>query len=131
MLSRTGDLFGSYWPESRRLAGRLRESVNWLHEPLRRSDKLDLLKEHVLWLPGQPMDLVYQLWEPVSRSRSRFGSQLAGSRSLFSKLYGPQRKKICHRGFANNTRADQPAHPRSLISAFVIRIFRSNICKLA
>ena len=34
-------------------------------------------------------------------------------------------------GFANNTGADQPAHPRSLISAFVIRFFESTICKLA
>ena len=36
---------------------------------------------------------------------------------------GPRREKTCLRGFANNTGADQPAHPRSLISAFVIRFF--------
>ena len=34
---------------------------------------------------------------------------------------GPRREKTCLRGVANNTGADQPAHPRSLISAFVIR----------
>ena len=34
-------------------------------------------------------------------------------------------------GFANNTDADQPAHPRSLISAFVIRFWDSVISKLA
>ena len=34
---------------------------------------------------------------------------------------GPRREKTCLRGFANNTGADQPAHTRSLISAFVIR----------
>ena len=34
-------------------------------------------------------------------------------------------------GFANNTGADQPAHPRILISAFVIRIFESTTSKLA
>ena len=34
-------------------------------------------------------------------------------------------------GFANNTGADQPAHPRSLISAFVFRFLESIICKLA
>ena len=45
--------------------------------------------------------------------------------------YGPQHKKNCLRGFANNKGADQPAHPRSLISAFVIRLFESNICKIA
>ena len=44
---------------------------------------------------------------------------------------GPRREKTCLRGFANNTGADQPAHPRSLISAFVIRFFESIICKLA
>ena len=39
--------------------------------------------------------------------------------------------KNCLWGFANNTGADQPAHRRSLISAFVIRFFESIICKLA
>ena len=34
-------------------------------------------------------------------------------------------------GFANNTGADQPAHPRSLISAFVFRFLESIIRKLA
>ena len=45
--------------------------------------------------------------------------------------YGPRRKKTCLRGFANNTGADQPAHPHRLISAFVIRFLESIICKLA
>ena len=31
----------------------------------------------------------------------------------------------------NNTGADQPAHPRSLVSTFVIRFLKSIICKLA
>ena len=44
---------------------------------------------------------------------------------------GPRREKTCLRGFAKNTDADQPAHPRSLISALVIRILESIICKLA
>ena len=34
-------------------------------------------------------------------------------------------------GFANNKSPDQPAHPRSLISAFVIRFLESIISKLA
>ena len=33
--------------------------------------------------------------------------------------------------FANNTGTDQPAHSRSLISAFVIHFLESIICKLA
>ena len=46
------------------------------------------------------------------------------------KLYGPRREKTCLRGFAN-TAADQPAQPRSLISAFVIRFLESTIFNLA
>ena len=34
-------------------------------------------------------------------------------------------------GYAYNTGADQPAHPRSLISAFVIRYLKSTIFNLA
>ena len=45
-------------------------------------------------------------------------------------FFGPRREKTCLRGFANNTGADQPAHPRRLISAFVIRFLESIICKL-
>ena len=43
----------------------------------------------------------------------------------------PRREKTCLRGFANNTCADQPAHPRSLISAFVIHLLESIISRLA
>ena len=46
-------------------------------------------------------------------------------------LYGPRREKNCLQVFANNTGADQPAHPGSLISGFVIRFSESTICKLA
>ena len=44
---------------------------------------------------------------------------------------GPRREKTCLRRFADNPGTDQPAHPRSLISAFVIRFLQSIICKLA
>ena len=46
-------------------------------------------------------------------------------------LIGPRREKTCLQGFVNNKGADQPAHPRSLISAFVIHFLQSTICKLA
>ena len=46
-------------------------------------------------------------------------------------IIGPQHEKTCLWGFANNTGADQPAHPRSLISAFVIRFLVSIISRLA
>ena len=45
-------------------------------------------------------------------------------------IYGPRREKTCLQGFANNTGADQPVRPHSLISAFVIRYLESIICKL-
>ena len=45
--------------------------------------------------------------------------------------YGPQHEKTCLRGFGNNTGADQPAHPRSLISAIAFRFLESIICELA
>ena len=51
--------------------------------------------------------------------------------ALNSLIIGPQREKTLLRRFANNTGADQPAHPRSLISAFVIRFVESIICYLA
>ena len=45
--------------------------------------------------------------------------------------YGPRRKKTCLRGFANNKGADQPAHLRRLVSAFVIYFLESTISKHA
>ena len=45
-------------------------------------------------------------------------------------LFEPQSKKTSLRRFTNNTGADQPAHPRNLISAFVIGLMESIIYKL-
>ena len=50
---------------------------------------------------------------------------------MYLIIIGPRREKTCLRGFANNTGADQPARPRSLISAFVIRFLESTIFNLA
>ena len=44
---------------------------------------------------------------------------------------GHRRDKTCLRGFENNKGADQPAHPRSLISAFNIRLLESIISRFA
>ena len=46
-------------------------------------------------------------------------------------LIGPRREKTCLRGFAKNKGTDQPAHPRRLISALVIRLLESIISGLA
>ena len=58
---------------------------------------------------------------------------LAGLRTLKNhiSIIGPRREKTCLRGFANNKGADQPAYPRSLISAFVIRLLETIISALA
>ena len=45
-------------------------------------------------------------------------------------IYGPRCKKTCLRRVANNKGADQPAHPRSLISAFVFLFLKSITSKL-
>ena len=44
---------------------------------------------------------------------------------------GLDARKRVFGGFANNTGADQPAHPRRLFSAFVIRLSISIISRLA
>ena len=49
-------------------------------------------------------------------------------RTMF--IFGPRREKTYLRRFANNKGADQPAHPRSLISGFVIHCLESTISKL-
>ena len=54
-----------------------------------------------------------------------------GFKHIADTSFGPRREKTCLRGFANNKGADQPAHPRSLISAIVIRLLESIISKLA
>ena len=44
---------------------------------------------------------------------------------------GPGHAKTCLMPYANNKGAYQPAHPRSLISTFVVRCLDSTICVLA
>ena len=46
-------------------------------------------------------------------------------------IYGLRRKKTGRRGLASNKGSGQPAHPLSLISAFVIRLLKSIISRLA
>ena len=45
--------------------------------------------------------------------------------------FGPGHAKKCLKPYANNKGADQAAHPRSLISTFVVRCLDSMICILA
>ena len=47
-----------------------------------------------------------------------------GQEAWASTSYGPRCKAP-----ANNKGADQPAHPHSLISAFIIRFLKSNVTR--
>ena len=60
--------------------------------------------------------------------KHRYGEVRAGCLLI---LIEPRREKTCLRWFTNNTGADQPAHTRSLISAFIIRLMESIISRLA
>ena len=46
-------------------------------------------------------------------------------------LNGPGHAKMCFMPYANNKGADQPVHPHSLISTFVVRCLDSVILLLA
>ena len=61
----------------------------------------------------------YQNWRDQGESQYRI---------LYKKWAST--RETCLQEFANNTGADQPAHPCSLISAFIIRLLESTICKL-
>ena len=60
-------------------------------------------------------------------------TNLATFRVTISDFFppGPQPAKRESSGFVSNKDADQPAHPHSLIRAFVIRSLESIISKLA
>ena len=62
-----------------------------------------------------------ELYLHVGNDRSGDNINLSLSYLATVSSYGPRCEKTCLQGFVNNTGADQPAHPRSLISAFVIR----------
>ena len=56
---------------------------------------------------------------------------LCATVNLQHKVFGSRHEKICLRWFASNKGADQPAHPRRLISTFAFRFLESIISKLA
>ena len=49
------------------------------------------------------------------------------NRMYTANIRGPRREKTYLRRFSNNTGADQPAHQRRQISAFVIRLLEIHI----
>ena len=78
------------------------------------------------------------LWTP-SRMIDRLGKEIDHPDSIYfwahkvsnMFIYGPCREKTCLLEVANNKGPDQPAHSHSLISAFVIRLLKSIISRLA
>ena len=48
-------------------------------------------------------------------------------RVMNKNTYEPGHEKMCLMSYANNKGADQPAHPRNLISTFVVRCLDSTI----
>ena len=46
-------------------------------------------------------------------------------------IYRPLREKTCLQGFSDITGADRPAHPHSLLNAFVVRLLKCFISSLA
>ena len=57
------------------------------------------------------------------------GPDLKFKKILRANKLGLDARKPVFAGLANNTGADQPAHPRHLISTFVIRFLESFICR--
>ena len=84
-------------------------------------------------------NIIFEFYQPiVIHHTQKFYSypkvllmDLKWKKLFFPITYEPRHEKTCLRVFANNTGTDQPAHPRSLISAFVIRFLESIVCTLA
>ena len=56
-----------------------------------------------------------------------YGESLYMTNASIVNACEPGHEKMCLMSYANNKGADQPAHPRSLISAFVVRCLDSII----
>ena len=81
--------------------------------------------------PRSTYDREHRFWEwkhGQSRgSLSRIPGVLCHKVQVSKHTCEPGHKKMCLMSYANNKGADQPAHPRSLISAFIVRCLDSII----
>ena len=75
--------------------------------------------------------LLYVLFDKSIMVRSRGYIYQKGASHECINIIGPRCEKTCLQRCANNKGADQPAHPRRLISTFVIRLLKSIISRLA
>ena len=73
----------------------------------------------------------YDVETSLKEVHTSFSDVTASLYYVQDSLHGSRHEKTCLRWLANHKGADQPAHPRSLISAFVIRLLDSNITRLA
>ena len=82
---------------------------------------------------GGYIRFLYCINEQKKKGSDKSAHKCSVFRPITSLIYkmGLIARKPFFRGFANNTGADQPAHPRSLISVFVILFLDNFICKLA
>ena len=73
------------------------------------------------------------LAEMIAKQETKLSTTLQSKNQKRSPTYGLRREKplFLSSGFANRKGADQPAHTRNLVSAFVIRLFESIVSKLA
>ena len=98
------------------------------------------------WVLSYPLSAWWRLWSDWADAQADLSLRWAHSHFVgfimsqliyYSQLrhaassYGPGHAKTCLMAYANNKGADQPAHPRSLISTFVVRCLDSMICILA
>ena len=80
-----------------------------------------------------PINTVVKRLKSETSSFDVFSIQirLQKKKRTISQKCGPRRKKTCLWWFTSNKGTDQPAHPRKLISAFVVRVLESIISDLA
>ena len=86
---------------------------------------------HMPYISSLCGEQIYQ--EHVKKLLANDDKQMIGFITIYvcySDHMGVDTGKTCLQNFANNTGADQPAHPRSLISTFVIPFSKSIICNI-
>ena len=67
---------------------------------------------------------LYEDFKNMSNGMKLIGNEI-------QNVYEPGHEKLCLMSYANNKGADQPAHQRSLISAFVVRCLDSIIAEIS
>ena len=87
----------------------------------------------MIWIYTVCLDLSVRKLRRIIKVYLKFGDVTSFQLHFwhFEKIGNFGRAKMCLMPYANNKGADQPAHPRSLISTFVVHCLDSVICILA